>query len=82
MWTQADIDALRRAIATGAKRVEYGDKIVEYRTLAEMERTLALMEEQVNGAQSFASRRKVLLMDRGFNKFNYLENREDDGHCR
>ena len=82
MWTQQDIDALRRLIATGAKRVEYGDKIMEARPLNEMLQTLALMEEQVNGAQSFASRRKVLLMDRGFNRINDLENREEDGHCR
>ena len=39
-WTQADIDVLKRAIATGARRAEHGSgetrRVVEYRSLAEM----------------------------------------------
>lgn len=53
MYTQAEIDALRRAIATGATRVEFvsGDtrRVVEYRSLTDMRLILAEMEAQVSG---------------------------------
>ncbi len=38
-WTQTDLDALDRAIASGHRRVKYGEDEVEYRTLADMWRT-------------------------------------------
>jgi len=52
-WTQADIDALKKAIKTGARRVEFGSgetrRVVEYRSLVEMQLILADMEEEVAG---------------------------------
>lgn len=52
-WTQADIDALKKAIKTGARRVEYGSgetrRVVEYRSLDEMLRILAELKEEVAG---------------------------------
>jgi len=52
-WTQADIDALKKAMKTGVRRVEFGSgetkRVVEYRSLAEMKETLADMEEEVAG---------------------------------
>lgn len=43
-WTQDDADALRAAIASGARRVAYSDgSEIEYRTLAEMEAILSKM---------------------------------------
>lgn len=51
-WTQSDIDALKKAIATGAQEVEYADgRRVRFRSLAHMRETLALMEEGVSGTQ-------------------------------
>lgn len=35
-WTQADLDALDKAIKSGARRVRRGDRDVEYRDLGEM----------------------------------------------
>lgn len=53
-YSQADIDTLRRAIATGARKVSYGfgsgKREVEYRSLDEMRRILADMEAEVGGA--------------------------------
>ncbi|WP_127076156.1 phage head-tail joining protein [Rhodomicrobium lacus] len=53
-FTQADIDALKRAIATGARKVRYesGGEVreVTYRSLDEMERSLAAMEREISGA--------------------------------
>lgn len=45
LWTQADYDALKAAIALGALRVEYADKRIEYRSLNDMKR---LLEEMAN----------------------------------
>lgn len=53
-WTQTDIAALKRAIKTGARRVEFGSgetrRVVEYRSLADMMQILADMEEEVAGS--------------------------------
>ena len=46
-YTQADVDALKAAIATGARRVRYADKDVEYRSLEEMKETLRDMQTEV-----------------------------------
>ncbi len=51
-FTQADIDALDRAIKSGALRVEYADKVVWYRSLDEILRLRAMMTadvDQTNG---------------------------------
>ncbi|UNJ22043.1 head-to-tail joining protein [Microcystis phage vB_MweS-yong2] len=53
-WTQADIDALKAAMATGAKSAEFrsGDtsRRQEFRSLAEMQQLLAQMQAEVAGA--------------------------------
>jgi hypothetical protein len=51
-YTQADIDALKAAMATGTRRVTYGDKTVEYRDQADMERQLQAMQAEVNPSQA------------------------------
>lgn len=55
-WTQSDIDRLRRAIATGAKRVEFGDgqtrNVKEFHSLRDMLDLLSRMEDEVAGAQA------------------------------
>jgi hypothetical protein len=48
-FTQAQITALEKAIATGATRVRYGDRDVQYRDLEEMERLLAKMKLSLAG---------------------------------
>jgi hypothetical protein len=46
-WTQAEIDALKSAIAQGVLSVKYADREVTYRSLREMRDTLALMQAEV-----------------------------------
>lgn len=50
-YSQTDIDALKDAIATGARKVKFGSgpdsREVEYRTLSEMLATLAIMQPEV-----------------------------------
>jgi hypothetical protein len=51
-WTQADIDRLKEAIATGARKVRYADgRETEFRSLKEMWDTLARMESEASGQQ-------------------------------
>lgn len=46
-WTQADIDSLKSAIASGALTVRFKDRTVTYRSLAEMREILAMMTAEV-----------------------------------
>jgi hypothetical protein len=51
-YQQADIDALKAAIASGALRVKFGSgpdsREVEYRNLSDMNATLAMMLAEVS----------------------------------
>lgn len=50
-WTQSDVDALKSAIATGVKDVQYSDgSRMTYRSLDEMRSILADMAAEVAGA--------------------------------
>lgn len=59
-YSQQDIDKLKAAIATGAKRVRFGagDNAheTEFRSLAEMKETLATMEAEVAATGGPSSR--------------------------
>lgn len=50
-WTQSDIDALKKAMAGGFRRVRYTSGEVEYRSLEEMKRLLADMEQSVSATK-------------------------------
>lgn len=50
-FTQTDIDKLKAAIGTGARKVRYSDgREVEYRTLAEMREVLTMMQADVSSS--------------------------------
>lgn len=46
-WTLNDLNAIKEAIATGAKRVKYADKEIEYRSLDEMLKAKQLIEDEL-----------------------------------
>lgn len=51
LWTQADIDALKAAIATGVMMVRYDGppaRTITYHSLSEMRALLVSMEQTVN----------------------------------
>jgi hypothetical protein len=54
-FSQADIDALKEAIATGARRVKFGSgpdaREVEYRSLNDMLATLGIMQADTSPGQ-------------------------------
>lgn len=49
-WTQADIDALKGALADGkgARVIQFSDQRVEFHSLTEMMELLSRMEREVN----------------------------------
>jgi hypothetical protein len=57
--TQADIDALQKAIGTGASEAQRGDERVKYRSLAEMRSTLAAMKAELAGKPRAARARTM-----------------------
>lgn len=46
-WTQADLDTIEAAIATGARRVRYQTHEVEYQSLGDMLKVRALIKEDL-----------------------------------
>lgn len=54
-WTQAEIDALKSAIATGLLQVSYSGppaRTVTYKSTDEQLKALALMEREVSGSSA------------------------------
>ena len=43
-YTNAQLNALKKALATGERRVSFGDKTVEYRTVDELKAAIAEVE--------------------------------------
>lgn len=55
-WTQADIDKLKAAIASGILSVSYAGppaRSITYQSLAEMRKLLAEMERSVSGSTTY-----------------------------
>lgn len=56
LWTQADIDNLKAAVASGVMTVSYDGpprRSITYQSLGEMRKLLAEMSREVNGATTY-----------------------------
>ncbi|MBB4212694.1 gpW protein [Rhodothalassium salexigens DSM 2132] len=49
-WTEAELDALQRAYASGTLRVSYDGKTVEYGSAEDLLRRIRTIERQLAGA--------------------------------
>jgi hypothetical protein len=62
-WTLTDLDRLKAAIASGTKRVEFGDgqtrSVKEYQSIDAMLRAKAEIEAELFGTGNLSSRRTV-----------------------
>ncbi len=66
-WTQADREALERALARGERRVTFGDKTVEYRSVAELRAALREIDAQLARDQGRTPVRQIrVTTDKGF----------------
>jgi len=50
-FSEADLDAINKAIASGTTRVKYQDKEVEYRSLADLERIRDTISDTLAGSE-------------------------------
>lgn len=69
IWTQADIDALKAAVATGVQSVTYAgppSRTVTYQSLAEMRKLLAEMVASVRGAAGTRTTYRLASSRKGF----------------
>jgi hypothetical protein len=62
-WTQAEIDTLKAAIASGVLSVAYSDRTVTYKSTDDQLKALALMEREVQGANAVGFR--LAAVDKG-----------------
>ena len=59
-WTQAELDALKRAYASGTLRVTYDGKTVEYGSEADLIRRIRTIEAEIAAAAGTPKPRRSL----------------------
>lgn len=64
-FTQADLDAVKRAIASGQLEVQYGDKRVRYRSIDDLERAARMIGAELDEAAGVRRKRIVRLRSAG-----------------
>lgn len=66
-YSTQQLDALKRALATGERRVSFGDKTVEYRAVEELQMAIRAVEsELVRNAGSVGKRQIRVTTSKGF----------------
>lgn len=66
-YTTTQLDALKRALATGERRVSFGDKMVEYRSVEELQAAIRTVEvELARGAGANRKRQIRITTAKGF----------------
>jgi len=66
-YTLEQLDALKRALATGERRVTFGDKTVEYRSIDELCAAIRAVESELaRGAGSASTRQIRVTTAKGF----------------
>lgn len=64
-FTQSDLDAVKRAIASGQLEVQYGDKRVRYRSFDDLERAARMIGAELDEAAGVRRKRIVRLRSAG-----------------
>lgn len=66
-YTSAQLDALKRALATGERRVTFGDKTVEYRSVDELQLAIRTVEADLTRQAGAPTKRQIrLTTSKGF----------------
>ncbi|MBU6955515.1 phage head-tail joining protein [Hahella sp. HN01] len=61
MYTQEQLDVLKRALATGERRVSFGDKTVEYRSVAELQAAIRTVEAEISRREHAPRVRRIYM---------------------
>jgi hypothetical protein len=61
-YTTTELDALKRALATGERRVSFGDKTIEYRSVEELQTAIRTVETEIarNSGKSLVRQLRVM----------------------
>ena len=65
-YTCKQLDALKKALATGERRVSFGDKTVEYRSVAELQAAIRSVEAEIARGAGAAKRQIRITTGKGF----------------
>ncbi len=66
-YTTIQLDALKKALATGERRVSFGDKTVEYRSVEELRETIRTVKtELARSARTSLKRQIRVTTSKGF----------------
>ena len=65
-YTQSQLDALKKALATGERRVSFGDKTVEYRSVEELQAAIRTVEAEIARGSGTPKRQIRVTTAKGF----------------
>ncbi len=65
-WTQSDLDAVERAIASGERTVSYSDKTVTYRDMDELFKARDAIKQALATTTTPAARQTRLVTKKGW----------------
>ena len=67
MYTEQQLQTLRDALATGVRRVRFGDREIEYRTVDELKQAIAAAEADVAKSSGAVPVRQIRVQtEKGF----------------
>jgi hypothetical protein len=58
-YTTTQLDALKKALATGERRVSFGDKTVEYRSVEELRDAIRTVEAELARTSGTTPKRQI-----------------------
>ena len=58
-YTSTQLEALKRALATGERRVSFGDKTVEYRSVEELQAAIRTVEAEIARNAGASPKRQI-----------------------
>lgn len=58
-YTTTQLDVLKRALATGERRVSFGDKTVEYRSVEELQTAIRMVEAELARDAGKSQKRQI-----------------------
>ena len=58
-YTTTQLEALKRALATGERRVSFGDKTVEYRSVEELQAAIRTLETEIARNAGASPKRQI-----------------------
>lgn len=58
-YTTTQLEALKRALATGERRVSFGDKTIEYRSVDELQAAIRTVETEIARGTGVSPKRQI-----------------------